>query len=426
MPRRNRTDLFAALAVRNFRLYFVGQAISLVGTWMQSVAFAWLALEITGSGALLGLVVATLFLPVLLLGAYAGLIVDRLDKRRLLFFTQSTLALLALTLGLLTVTHAIRLWMVFAMAALFGCANSLDNPARQAFVMEMVGAERVQNAVSLNSVMVSASRAVGPAIGGGLIAAVGVGVCFLVNAGSFAAVIIALSLMRVAELRRSVPVERRRGQLREGLRYVRHSVGLLNPLLMMALVGTFAYEFQVTLPLFARETLNGGAETYGLMTAATGLGAIGGGLYVAGRDSTGLLPLTAAALGFGLAMAAVALTPSLAVALLLLTVVGFASTSFLATGNSTLQLSSNPSYRGRVMALWSVTFLGSTPIGGPIVGVIAEYVGPRAGLAVGSVACLLAAAIGATALRHAPPSERYAPRPEGIPIAAPPHGGEER
>jgi MFS family permease len=179
---------------------------------------------------------------------------------------------------------------------------------------------------------------------------------------------------------------------------------------MMALVGTLAYEFQVALPVFARVSLHGGAEVYGLMTAAMGLGAVAGGLYVATRESTGLLPLTAAAAGFGAAIGAAALAPSLAVELVVLPVVGFASTSFLATGNSTLQLSSDPHYRGRVMALWSVTFLGSTPIGGPIVGAVAEYVGPRFGLALGGVACLAAAAIGAVALRRVPAEEHYAPR----------------
>ena len=396
----------------NFRLYFTGQAISLVGTWMQSVALVWLVLEITGSGTLLGLVVAAQFLPVLLLGAYAGLVADRLNKRRLLLCTQSAMALLALLLGLLTVTHTVQLWMIFAIAVLFGCVNSLDNPTRQSFVMEMVGGGRVQNAVSLNSAMVNGSRAVGPAIAGGLIATVGVGICFLINAASFVAVLVALSLMRVADLRPTEPVAREKGQLREGLRYVRHTVGLLVPLLMMALIGTLAYEFQVALPLLARVSLHGGAETYGFMTAAMAIGAVAGGLYVATRKQTGLLPLTVAAACFGVAIFAAALAPSLAVELVVLPVVGFASTSFLATGNSTLQLSSEPRLRGRVMALWSVTFLGSTPIGGPIIGAVGEYVGPRWGLAIGGVACLLAAAIGALALNRVPAADRYAPRPD--------------
>ncbi|MGA8745622.1 MAG: MFS transporter [Solirubrobacterales bacterium] len=396
----------------NFRLFFSGQAISLVGTWMQSVALVWLVLEITGSGTLLGLVVAAQFLPVLVLGAYAGLVADRLNKRRLLLCTQSAMALLALLLGLLTVTHTVQLWMIFAIALLFGCVNSLDNPTRQSFVMEMVGGSRVQNAVSLNSAMVNGSRAVGPALAGGLIATVGVGICFLINAASFLAVLLALWLMQVAKLRPVEPVARKSGQLREGLRYVRNSVGLLVPLLMMALIGTLAYEFQVALPLLARDSLHGGAQTYGFMTAAMAIGAVAGGLYVATRARTGLLPLTVAATCFGAAILAASLAPSLAAELVVLPVVGFASTSFLATGNSTLQLSSEPRLRGRVMALWSVTFLGSTPIGGPIIGAVGEYLGPRYGLAIGGAACLLAAAIGALALNRVPAAERYAPRPE--------------
>jgi MFS family permease len=411
---RRRSDLFAALEVPNFRLYFTGQAISLIGTWMQSVALVWLVLEMSRSGTLLGLVVAAQFLPVLVLGPYAGLVADRLNKRHLLLATQTALALLALLLGVLTITHTVQLWMIFAIATLFGCVNSLDNPTRQSFVIEMVGGRRVQNAVSLNSAMVNGSRAVGPAVAGGLIATVGIGICFLLNAASFIAVLIALSAMRVAELHPTEPVAREKGQLREGLRYVRRSVGLLVPLMMMAVIGTLAYEFQVVLPLFARITLHGGAETYGFMTAAMAVGAVGGGLYVATREETGLLPLTVAATAFGAAILAAALAPSLAVELVVLPIVGFASTSFLATGNSTLQLSSDARYRGRVMALWSVTFLGSTPIGGPVLGAVSEYLGPRFGLAVGGAACALAALIGIAALGRVPPSERYAPRPDQV------------
>jgi MFS family permease len=283
--------MFSALRVPNFRLYFTGQAISLVGTWMQSVALAWLVLELSHSGSLLGLVVAAQFLPVLLFGPYGGLIVDRVNKRHLLFMTQVALGVLALALGLLTVTGAVRIWMLFVFAVLIGLVLAVDNPTRQAFVVEMVGRRRLQSAVSLNSSMVNASRAVGPAVAGGLIALVGTGICFLISAASFLAVLTALALQRVDALHPSDPVPRERGQLRSGLRYVRGNVGLLGPLLMMALVGTFAYEFQVVLPILARVTLNGGAETFGFLTSAMGLGAVAGGLYVASR-ATGLLPLT--------------------------------------------------------------------------------------------------------------------------------------
>ena len=403
----------------NFRLYFAGQAVSLVGTWMQSIALAWLVLELGGSGSVLGSVVAIQFLPVLVLGAAAGLVVDRHDKRRLLLGTQAAFAVLALAIGLLVVTGAARLWMVFVFGALFGCVNAIDSPARQTFVTEMVGAGRLQNAVSLNSSLVSASRAIGPAIAGALIALVGVGVCFLANAASFLAVLVALAAMDVGALQRTEPLPPEEGQLREGLRHVRATPALLVPLLMMALIGTLAYEFQVVLPLLARETFSGGTETFGLMTAASGVGAVFGGLWVAAHKETGLTPLTGAAVLFGIALVAAALAPTLDVSIVALALVGAGGTAFLATGNSSLQLAAEPRYRGRVMALWSVTFLGSTPIGGPIVGAVCESLSPRAGLALGALACLLAAALGAAALHRLPPEERTIESP-APPTPAPP------
>jgi MFS family permease len=411
-PRSGR--VFAALAVPNFRLYFAGQAVSLVGTWMQVVAQSWLVLQLTGSGTLLGLVTAAQFLPVLLFGAYGGLIADRADKRRLLLGTQSALGLLALLLGTLTVTHVVRLWMVFVIAVALGTVNSVDQPVRQTFVPEMVGRDGVQNAVSLNSVLTNASRAVGPAVAGVLIATTGVGVCFLANAASFAAVLVALALIRVQALHPAPPATRESGQLRQGLRYVRGTRGLLVPLLMMALVGTLAYEFQVALPLLARVSLHGGASTYGFLTAAMGVGAVAGGLVVASTARTGLLPFTVAAAGFGIAILAAALVPSLPGELAALAVVGFFSTAFMATGNTTLQLTSDPRFRGRVMALWSVTFNGSTPIGGPIVGVVSDDLGPRYGLGLGAIACLAAFAIGLLGVSRTPPADRYARQPREL------------
>jgi len=406
--------VFAALAVPNFRLYLAGQAVSLPGTWMQVVAQSWLVLQLTGSGALLGLVAAAQFLPVLLVGAYGGLVADRADKRRLLLGTQTALGLLALILGLLTVTHTVRLWMVFVLAAALGTVNSVDQPARQTFVPEMVGRDRLQNAVSLNSVLTNAARAVGPAIAGVLIAASGVGVCFLVNAASFAAVLAALARIQTRQLHPAPPAGREKGQLRQGLRYVRGAPGLLVPLLMMALVGTLAYEFQVSLPLLARISLHGNASTYGFLTAAMGAGAVAGGLVVAGLARTGILPFTVAAAGFGIAILAAALVPSLPGELAALGVTGFFSTAFMATGNTTLQLTADPQFRGRVMALWSVTFTGSTPIGGPAVGVIADDLGPRYGLGLGTVACLAAVIIGALTVSKMPPADRYARRPREL------------
>jgi MFS family permease len=406
--------VLAALAVPNFRLYLAGQAVSLPGTWMQVVAQSWLVLQLTGSGTLLGLVAAAQFLPVLLLGAYGGLVADRVGKRRLLLATQAALGLLALTLGLLTVTRVVALWMVFALAVALGVVNAVDQPARQTFVPEMVGRDLVQNAVSLNSVLTNAARAIGPAAAGLLIATSGVGVCFLVNAASFAAVLAALAAIRTGALHPAPPAGREKGQLRQGLRYVRGTPGLLVPLLMMALVGTLAYEFQVALPLLARVSLHGGAGTYGFLTAAMGAGAVAGGLVVAGLARTGLLPFTVSAGGFAVAILAAALVPSLPGELAALAVVGFFSTAFMATGNTTLQLTADPQFRGRVMSLWSVTFTGSTPVGGPVVGVIADDLGPRFGLGIGALACVAATVLGTLALGRMPPAERYARRPREL------------
>jgi MFS family permease len=389
--------------------------VSLVGTWMQTVAQAWLVLELTGSGTALGMVAAAQFLPILLLAPYGGLLADRLDKRRVLIATQVGLGVIALTLGVLVVTGAVRLWMVVGLALLLGLVTAADNPARQAFAHEMVGPERLRNAVSLNSVMVNAARAIGPAAAGLLIAGTGTGVCFLVNAASYAAVVLALATMDVGELRPSPPAAREPGQVREGLRYVGRTPQLLIPLLMLALIGTLAYEFKVVLPLLATGPFGGDATTYGLLTSAMGAGAIVGGLLVAGHGHTGLRPLTVAAALFGAAILATALAPTLAVAVIALTLVGAASVSFLATGNTTLQLASEPRFRGRVMALWTVAFLGSTPLGAPIVGVVSEHIGPRGGLVVGGLACLVAAAIGAVVLlregRPGRPLREPEPRP---------------
>lgn len=386
---------FAALHTPNYRRYFAGQAVSLVGTWMQTVAQAWLVLELTGSGTALGLVAAAQFLPILLLAPYGGLLADRLDKRTILIATQIALGTMALTLGVLTVTGAVTLWMVVVLALGLGVATAIDNPARQSFAQEMVGPGGVRNAVSLNSVMVNAARAVGPAVAGVLIATVGTGLCFIINAASYVAVVVALAGMDVGQLRRSPRQGREPKQVRQGLSYVAHTPDLLVPLMMLAVVGTLAYEFQVVLPLLARGPLEGGAGTYGLLTSAMGAGAIVGGLVVAGRGRTGLRPLTVAAAMFGLAILGAAAAPSVATALIALAVVGATSVTFLAVGNTTLQLTAEPRFRGRVMALWAVAFLGSTPIGAPIIGAVSEHLSPRGGLVIGGVACLAAAAMGA-------------------------------
>ena len=396
-----RAATFAALSNPNFRRFFYGQAVSMIGTWMQSVAQAWLVLELTGSGTALGLVVALQTIPVLFGAPYAGLIADRVDKRRLLVGTQTTMGVLALLLGVLTVTGSVKLWMVYVLAVALGAANAVDNPTRQSFVLEMVGPTHLRNAVTLNSVLVNAARAIGPAVAGTLIATVGVGVCFLVNAGTFVAVIAALATLDRSALRPSPPAPRERGQLREGFAYVRRTPSLVVPLGMMAVIGMLAYEFQVVLPVLARSTYHGGAQAYGFLTAAMGLGAVIGGLGVASRSFTGTRALVWSAAIFGGVILLAAAAPNLAFACVAMALVGAGSVGFLAIGNATLQLSASPMMRGRVMALWAVAFLGSTPIGGPIAGYVSQHFGGRAGLILGGVSCLVAAAGGWYALRRA-------------------------
>jgi MFS family permease len=381
---------FAAFAIPNYRRYFYGQATSLIGTWMQSAAQAWLVLSLTGSAAALGGIVALQALPVLLLAPYGGVIADRVDKRRLMVVLQTAMGLQALALGVLTITAAVTLWEIAVLAVLLGLNNAFENPARQSFVLEMVGADSVRNAVSLNAVQVNVARAIGPAVAGVMIATVGTGECFLVNALSFAAVVGSLLTMDRAALSPTTPARRAAGQLREGVRYAFGVREIAVPLLMMGLIGTFAYEFQVSLPVMARGALHAGAEGYGFMTAAIGVGAAAGGLVVAARGRTGLRPATIAAGAFGAAMALAAAAPDLAVELVALAVVGATSVSFMSIGNSTLQLAAEPEMRGRVMALWFVALQGTTPVGGPAIGGIIAAAGARAGLLAGAAACALA------------------------------------
>ncbi len=391
---------FAALAVPNYRRYYSGQAISLIGTWMQMTAQAWLVFTLTHSSTALGVVIALQTLPVLLLTPYGGVIADRSDKRRIMIGLQSAMGVQALILGLLTVTGNIRVWEIGALALLLGLNNAFENPARQSFMLELVGAEHLRNAVSLNSVLVNCARTIGPAVAGILIATVGDGVCFLINAASFVAVVASLVTMDLHALQPSPPAPRERGQLREGFAYVRRTPQLAVPLLMMAAVGCLTYEFQVTLPVMASRGLHAGATGFGFMTAAMGIGAVIGGLWLAARGRTGLGPLVIAASAFGVAMTLATLAPSLGLALIALALAGAASLAFMSTGNSTLQLTADPSMRGRVMSLWFVAFQGSTPIGGPIVGWIMDMLGARAGLGLGAVTCLIVAAAGLVVWRR--------------------------
>ncbi|HEY5137238.1 MAG TPA: MFS transporter, partial [Candidatus Nanopelagicales bacterium] len=400
-PARGRT--FESLSVPNYRKFFLGQAISLAGTWMQSVALAWLVLQLTGSATWLGLVIALQTLPILLLGPYAGVLVDRVDKRRLLVGTQTAAAVQALVMGVLTVRGDITTAWVLGLSLALGLVNTLDNPARQSFIREMVSGPLVRNAVTLNSVVVNASRAVGPAIGGVLIATLGVGTCFLVNAASFTAVIVAYLAMDPRALRTAEPTPRAPRQLRDGLSYVRRTRDLFVPLVMMAMVGTLTYEFQVSLPALVTDTFGEGATSLGAITSAMGVGAVVGGLVSASRRATGIRPLVLSSAAFGLSTALTAISPTVQVAAASLLLVGASSVWFLSVGNATLQMTAAPQMRGRVMALWAVAFLGTTPVGGPLIGWIAEHASPRWALGVGAAAALAAAALGARVLRRRTP-----------------------
>ena len=405
---------FSALAVRNYRLWFVGQGISLSGTWMQTVAQGLLVLELTGSGTELGLVTAAQALPVLFLAPWGGVIADRFSKRTTLYLTQAAAGVLALVLGGLVATGSIQVWMVYVLACGLGLVKAIDTPTRQSFVLEMVGKETLVNAVSLNSTQVNLARVIGPTIAAALIATVGMAACFFFNGLSYFVVIAMLAAMRAGELRSSPLAARARGQLREGWRYVRSTPVLRTILLMMALIGTLTYEFTVSLPLFARVTFGQGANAYAAMTALLGGGAVVGGLYAATRAMRAPSRLVWAAVGFGAAVLLTSAAPTLPLALAALALVGFCSIQFTSLANATLQLEAAPEMRGRVMALWTMAFLGSTPIGGPLIGAIGEHVGPRWALALGGLAALAAAGYGATVFgwRASPESVEQVQRAE--------------
>jgi MFS family permease len=379
---------FAAFSIHNFRLYFGGQMVSVSGAWMQRVAQSWLVLEITGSGAAVGAITAVQFLPILLLAPRGGLVADRMDKRKVLYVTQSLAALIALTLGVLVLTEVVELWMVFALALALGMVGSVDNPSRNSFVMEMVGRSRLANAVALNSVLVNSARVVGPAVGGVLIVTVGIGWCFVINAASYLVFITALSLMRSDDIDRAEPEVRQRGQLRDALAYVSRQPVLRSTLVMSAVIGLFAYEFEVVLPLLARFTFGGEADTFGTMFAAMGVGAIVGGLYVATRGRTSPRAILAAAAALAVTIAATAIAPNVWIVYTTLVLVGASASAFLTLSNSVLQLESSPQMRGRVVGLRATAILGARPVGAPVVGWIGEHLGPRWALGLGAVATI--------------------------------------
>jgi MFS family permease len=381
------------LQVRNYRLYFLGQIVSTTGTWMQSVAQVWLVLRLTHSGLALGITTGLQFLPILLLGPWGGVVADRFDKRKVLIATQAADAVLALTLGVLTLTGVVELWMVYGLALGLGLVTVVDNPTRQSFVAEMVGPGDLQNGIGLNSAVFTFTRILGPALAGALILTVGLAVCFLVNALSFLAVIAGLVAMRPSELYRHERPPRRKGQVREGLRYVWNTPRLRWPLVLMAVVYTMSFNFSVLLPLLARFAFGGGAALYAQLLSAMGAGSLIGALVMANRRRASSRVLAWAGIGLGAAMVAAAYAPTTAVAFGVLAGLGFASMVFMATGNTMMQVATAPSMRGRVMAVYAMVFLGSTPIGGPLMGWLAERAGPRFAFATGGVIAVVGALV---------------------------------
>ncbi len=403
---------FTSLRTRNFRLFIGGQLLSGVGTWMQWTAAPLLVLELTGSGVALGIDTALTFLPILLFGAWGGVFADRFDNRRLLMWAQVAFAVIAAVLWVLVATDVVRVWMVYTASFLAGMVMAVDMPTRQSFYLELVGPADLTNAMSLNTATFTGTRIIGPVFAAVMIAAFGIAPVFLINAISYLAVVAALAFMRRDELRPRERVPRRRGQIREGVRYVWGHPRLLMVMLVMGGVFFFGFNYVVLLPLLAVRTFSGDADTYGHMLALFGVGSLIGALVMAGRSAkANERTLAFLAVVFGVATVGLAVAPTYPVALVMTLPLGAAGLAVAITANATLQLNSSETMRGRVMALYTVVFLGSTPISGPIAGWVGEHLGPRVGFAGGGLVAVAAGLIGLAALagRLGPPRQAQAP-----------------
>ncbi|HET7488485.1 MAG TPA: MFS transporter [Acidimicrobiales bacterium] len=387
-------DTFRSLRHRNFRLFFTGQLVSQVGNWLTLIAQTLLVLHLTHSGVALGGLVAAQFGPVLLLGAFAGLVADRSDKRRLMLTTQSLAMVQSFCLAALAFSGNPPVAAIYAVAFAGGCILAFDNPTRRSFVVELVPEDEISNAVSLNSALMTGARVVGPAIAGLLVTTVGFGWCFLLDGLSYTAVLAALWMMDPTGLRPSEPAARGRGQVREGLRYVRSVTDLFVPLVMMAVIGVLAFNFQVVLPLFSTRDLGGSDLTFTLLMSVVSLGSLLGALGAARRRIVTLRIVSLGALAFGASMALLAVVHGLPAAFAVGFLVGISSVSFMTTSTAIVQVRAKPSMRGRVLALQAIVFLGSTPLGGPIVGAVSQHLGARWGIALGAAGALAAGAGG--------------------------------
>jgi len=388
---RGRT--FRSLAERNFRLFLGGHGVSVIGTWVQRVAQDWLVYSLTGSGVALGVSLALQFGPMLLFGLWGGVLVDRVNRFRLIVVTQAVSGVLAAALGVLTLTGVVELWMVYALTCALGAVTVLDNPARHAFLAEIVGDVDYVNAQSLNSAVQNAGRLVGPAIAGLVIAGFGVGLTFVLNAVSFAGVLAGLAAMDRTRLRPVPPIGRAPGQVREGVRYVAARPELLLVLLMVLVVALFGQNFRIVLPLLASEEFRAGPDGYAYLMTAMGAGAVLGALVTASRRTVGARSVLLSCTGFGLVNLTAAVVPSIGLAYAAMVLVGFANISFNSLARTVLQTRSDRAMHGRVMALHSLLFFGTIPVGGPFTGWLCEAFGARSGLAVAGVSALLVALV---------------------------------
>lgn len=382
---------FSSLRIRNYRIFLGAQLISVTGTWMQWVAQSWLVLRLTGSGTSVGIVTALSFLPMLIGGAWSGIVADRYDKRRILIITQASAAVLALLLGALTATGLVELWMIYALSLANGVVMLFDHPTRQAFVMELVGPEKVSNAVGLNSAVFNAGRVVGPAVAALLIASFGIAPSFFVNAASYLAVIVALLMLDRSALMQVQRAPRGPGQFRETLVYLKGRRSLRHTLILVAFVATFGLNYTVYLPLFAKFALDGGAGLYGLLSSALAVGAMAGALAAASRSKTSMRQLVVSAGAFGIAGGAAALAPTVLIAVILLPLVGATSMGFITTANAIMQVRAPDIMRGRIMALYALVFLGGTALGGPLAGWVSDVFGPRVGIGIGAAVSVVSA-----------------------------------
>jgi len=391
---------FRSLRNRNFRLFFTGQFISQTGTWFEMIGITWLMLQLTGSGVALGMVTVARFGPLLILGPWGGVLSDRLDRHRLMLATQACFASLAAVEAVLVVTDHAGEAALYAITTVFGVLTAMDSPARRALVVELVGEDDVANAVGLNSALMTAARTIGPALAGLMIAGPGIKWCFVVNAISYLFVISALLRMDRSTFRSSPRVVKAKGQLVEGFRYVWRTPALMFPLLLATVIGTLAFNYQVTLPLLAERDLQGSAGTFTLLYSVMSLGSVAGALVVARQHRIGLRFLLIGGTGMAIFTGALTFAPTTALALASVLPLGFSSFMVISGSQAMAQVEADPAMRGRVLALFSMVFLGSTPVGGPIVGWISQSFSPRAGLAVGGIATALVVAWVARASRR--------------------------